>query len=72
MDTQFVTDSQGNKTAAIVPFDEWERTEKAKEILEHVYLAGIIEARKNSKPTVTVDGLLKTEVQNYLKTMDSG
>ncbi len=27
--------AQGNKTAAIIPFEEWERTEKAKDILEH-------------------------------------
>jgi hypothetical protein len=35
MEIQFITDAQGKKTAAIVPFDEWERTETAKEILEH-------------------------------------
>jgi hypothetical protein len=61
MEIQFITDSQGNRTAAIIPFDEWERTEKAKEILEHVYLAGIIEERKNSKATVDLDGLLNAE-----------
>lgn len=61
MEIQFITDSQGNKTAAIIPFDEWERTEKAKEILEHVYLAGIIEERKNSKSTVDLDDLIKAE-----------
>ena len=36
MEIQFITDAQGNRTAAIIPFDEWERTEKAKDILEHV------------------------------------
>ena len=61
MEIQFITDSQGNRTAAIIPFDEWERTEKAKEILEHVYLARIIEERKNSKTTVDLDGLLNAE-----------
>ena len=61
MEIQFITDSQGNRTAAIIPFDEWERTEKAKEILEHVYLAGIIEERKNSKSTLDLDGLLNAE-----------
>ena len=61
MEIQFITDSQGNRTAAIIPFDEWERTEKAKEILEHVYLAGIIEERKSSKATVDLDGLLNAE-----------
>lgn len=61
METQFVTDAQGKKTAAIVPFEEWERTEKAKDILEHVYLAGIIEERKGSKSTVNLDDLLKAE-----------
>ena len=61
MDVQFITDDQGNRTAAIIPFDEWERTEKAKDILEHVYLAGIIEDRKNSEPTVSLDELLTAE-----------
>ena len=61
METQFVTDVKGKKTAAIIPFEEWERTEKAKDILEHVYLAGIIKERKNSKTTVSLDELLKAE-----------
>ncbi len=61
MEIQFITDSQGNKTAAIIPFDEWERAEKAKEILEHVYLAGIIEERKDSKSTEDLDDLIKEE-----------
>ena len=61
METQFVTDAQGKKTAAIIPFEEWERTEKAKDILEHVYLAGIIKERKNSKTTISLDELLKAE-----------
>lgn len=58
MDIQFITDNRGNRTAAIIPFYERERTEKAKDILEHVYLAGIIEERKNSEPTVSLDDLL--------------
>jgi len=33
MEIQFITDSEGKKTAAIVPYEEWERTEKAKDIL---------------------------------------
>ena len=61
MEIQFITDAQGKKTAAIVPFDEWERTEKAKEILEHVYLHGIIREHRDSKPTVNLDDLLKAE-----------
>jgi len=61
MEIQFITDSQGKKMAAIIPFDEWERTEKAKEILEHVYLAGVIEERKDSKATVDLDSILKAE-----------
>ena len=58
---QFITDSQCKKTAVIVPFDEWERTEKAKEILEHVYLDGIIKERRDSKPVVNLDDLLTAE-----------
>ena len=61
METQFITDMKGKRTAAIIPFEEWERTEKAKDILEHVYLAGIIKERKNSKTTVSLDELLKAE-----------
>ena len=61
MEIQFITAAQGKKTAAIVPFDEWERTEAAKEILEHVYLEGIINERRNRKPTVTLDDLLTAE-----------
>jgi len=61
METQFITDIKGKKTAAIIPFEEWERTEKAKDILEHVYLAGIIKERKSSKTTVSLDELLKAE-----------
>jgi hypothetical protein len=61
METQFVTNVKGKRTAAIIPFEEWERTEKAKDILEHVYLAGIIKERKNSKTTVSLDELLKAE-----------
>jgi len=61
METQFVTDAQGKKTAVIIPFEEWERTEKAKDILEHVYLAGIIKERKGSKSTVNLDDLLNAE-----------
>ena len=61
METQFVTDIKGKRTAAIIPFKEWERTEKAKDILEHVYLFGIIKERKGSKSTVNLDDLLNTE-----------
>ena len=61
MEIQFITDAQGKRTAAIIPFDEWERTEKAKDILEHFYLAGIIKARKDSESTVNLDDLLNAE-----------
>ncbi len=61
MEIQFITDAQGKKTAAIVPYDEWERTEAAKEILEHVYLDGIIKERRNRKPAVNLDDLLTAE-----------
>lgn len=61
MATQFITDEQGNKTAVIIPFEEWERTEQAKDILEHVYLAGIIEERRGSKSTLNLDDLIDAE-----------
>ncbi len=61
MEIQFITDLQGKKTAAIIPFDEWERTEKAKDILEHVYLSEIIKERKDSESSVSLDDLMTTE-----------
>jgi len=61
MEIQFITDAQGKRTAAIIPFDDWERTEKAKDILEHVYLAGIIKERKDSESTVSLDELINAE-----------
>lgn len=61
MEIQFITDSQGKKKAAIIPFEEWERTEKAKDILEHVYLAGLIEDRKGNKSKIGLDDLLNAE-----------
>jgi len=61
MDIQFITDAQGKRTAAIIPFEEWERTEKAKDILEHVYLAEIIKERKDSEATVSLDELTNGE-----------
>ena len=61
MGIQFITDAQGKRTAAIIPFEEWERTEKAKDILEHVYLAEIIKERKDSEATVSLDELMDAE-----------
>jgi hypothetical protein len=61
MDIQFITDAQGKKMAAIIPYDEWERTEKAKDILEHIYLAGLIKERKDSEPSTNLDELLNEE-----------
>ena len=61
MEIQFIIDAQGKRTAAIIPFDEWERTEKAKDILEHVYLAGIIKERKDSEPIINLNDLLDAE-----------
>jgi len=61
MEIQFITDAQGKKKAAIIPFDEWERTEKAKDILEHVYLSEIIKERKDSESTVSLDELMTSE-----------
>ena len=49
METQFVTDVKSKRTAAIIPFEEWERTEKAKDILEHVYWPGSLKNVKTVK-----------------------
>jgi hypothetical protein len=37
MEIQFITDAQGKKTAAIVPFDEWERTGRIRGT-QHLFL----------------------------------
>lgn len=60
-DVQFITDDHGHRTAVIVPMNEWEQIEKAKDILEQVYLAGLIEERKASRASVTFDDLLRLE-----------
>lgn len=61
MEIQFIIDAHGKKMAAVVPFDEWERTEKAKDILEHVYLAGLIKERQSSETTISLGDLLNAE-----------
>lgn len=61
MEIQFITDAQGRRKAAIVPFDEWERIEKAKELLEHVYIYGIVADRGSNDTSMNLDGLLKSE-----------
>jgi hypothetical protein len=58
---QYLKDEHGRKTAVVVAIDEWERIQKAKNLLEHVYLAGIIENRRHSKPTCSLNDLLKQE-----------
>ena len=60
---QFITDDHGHRTAAIVPLDEWKQIEKAKDILEHVYLAGLIEERKDSKAAAALDDLVSQKDQ---------
>ena len=61
MEIQFIIDAHGKKMAAVVPFDEWERTKKAKDILEHVYLAGLIKERQSSETTISLGDLLNAE-----------
>lgn len=61
MEIQFVTDASGNKTAAIVPFDEWERMEEAKELLEHIYFSEIIKNRIDNRPGINLEDLLNAE-----------
>ena len=61
MGIQFITNAKGKRTAVIVPFDEWKRTEEAKDILEHVYLAGIIKKRKGSETIINLDDLIEAE-----------
>lgn len=58
---QFVTDDHGRRTAVMIPVEEWERIQKAKDILEHVYLAGLIEDRKSSEPSCSIADLAAEE-----------
>ena len=44
-----------------MPFDEWERMEKAKELLEHVYIYGIVEDRGANDTSMNLDDLLASE-----------
>ncbi len=61
MEVQFVTNVSGTITAAIVPFEEWERMEKAKDLLEHIYISEIIKIRQNSLPDMNLEDLLNAE-----------
>jgi len=61
MERQLVADISGYRTAAIVPFEEWERIEKAKDLLEHIYLSEIIKKRQNSRSSINLDDLLNAE-----------
>ena len=58
---QFVTDDHGKRTAVMIPLEEWKKIQQAKDILEHVYLAGLIKDRRNSKPSSSVDDLIADE-----------
>jgi hypothetical protein len=58
---QFVTDDHGRRTAVMIPVEEWEKIQKAKDILEHVYLSDLIEDRKNSKTGCSLDDLITEE-----------
>lgn len=41
--------------------EEWERMEKAKDLLEHIYLSEIIIKRQNIRPDMNLDDLLNAE-----------
>jgi hypothetical protein len=58
---QFVTDDHGRRMAVMIPVEEWEKIQKAKDILEHVYLSGLIEDRKSSKAGCSLDDLITEE-----------
>ena len=57
-DMLLISNDHGHRTAVILPMSEWKQIEKAKDILEYVYLAGLIEERKTSKASATFDDLL--------------
>jgi hypothetical protein len=50
----------GNEKGTILK-GAWNNLERAKDILEHVYLAGLIDSRKNDTISCTLDDMLKME-----------
>jgi hypothetical protein len=58
---QYVVDNTGKPVSAIVPIDLWNNLEQAKDILEHVYLSGLIDSRKHDTISCTLDDMLKME-----------
>lgn len=58
---QYIVDGKGNPVSAIVPIDLWNNLERAKDLLEHVYMAGLIDSRKNDTISCTLDDMLKME-----------
>lgn len=57
--------SKNNKLeAVIIDIEEYERLKEAYELMEHVEIAKIVEARKDSK-TITLDELLEKEAIHY-------
>lgn len=57
--------SKNNKLeAVIIDIEEYERLKEAYELIEHIEIAKIVEARKDSK-TISFESLLKKEGINY-------
>lgn len=52
MDTQFIVDESGNKTAVILPLEDYE------ELLEDIHDLTVIAERKN-EPTISLEELKK-------------
>lgn len=50
--------------AVIIDIEEYERLKEAYELMEHVEIAKIVEARRDSK-TITLDELLEKEAIHY-------
>lgn len=58
---QYVTDETGKQVSVLIPIEEWNAIEQAKDILEHVYLSGLIETRANDVVSCDLEDLLKSE-----------
>jgi|GEM_PF-447870 hypothetical protein len=58
---QYVTDETGKQVSVLIPIEEWNAIEQAKDILEHVYLSGLIETRSNDVVSCDMEDLLKAE-----------
>lgn len=60
-DIQYIVDQNGKQVSAIVPIEEWNAIEQAKNLFEHIYISGLIDDRKDDPVSCSLDDLLTAE-----------